>query len=452
MKDKEILKKTLRHYIDLEYYANGISDEFQSLLKEVERKSRLAIEDQSTLNTKLQYNLIMKFIKELVDEFKNKLLERLEDEAEIIMLEEESFLDSLYNKNNLDVSKAALVISGVTASKILFAPFDGKDTTQQFVERTKNNIIHAYETPLRSGYLFSQKSVEVANTAELNMRKVENGMVNGIRTAIPSYAKTTDRIIFLNNNSEVVYCATLDGRTCIVCGNFHNMRYKSITEAPSVPIHENCRCCYLKASEIEEPLPSYEEYFESLTEDEQKHILGASRYKLWKDYNISLKGFSNNGTKLKLDEIDAGNLTKKSIKAKFSSEKSEDILEKQQKVDPELFNRVKKGLENSGIYVSMGPETDEYLNYRGLEAITMATPEGITIAYSSKLSTSGMYEEIIHSAQIRRLGFETCQKLYDALEVEAKQKLLKNAKNYGITEYEKEVIQVMLDYHKSQIK
>ena len=303
MKENEILKKTLRHYIDLEYYANGVDEEFQSKLEELKKKCRFAIEDKEVLNTKTQYGIVMRYIKELVDEFQKDLESRLEEEAEIIMQEEESFLDSVYNDKKSDVSKAALVIGGVTASKILFAPFDGKDTTQQFVERTKNNIIHAYETPLRSGYLFGQKSADVANTAELNMRKVASGMQNGIRTAIPAYAKTTDRIIFLNNNSEVIYCATLDGRTCIVCGNFHNMRFKSITEAPALAIHENCRCCYLKASEVTEPLPSYKEYFESLSEEEQKHILGASRFKIWKDYNFPLKGFTNNGTKIKLGEL-----------------------------------------------------------------------------------------------------------------------------------------------------
>ena len=311
MKENEILKKTLSHYIDLEYYANGVDEEFQSKLEELKKKCRFAIEDKEVLNTKTQYGIVMRYIKELVDEFQKNLEIRLEEEAEIIMQEEQDFLDSLYNKTK-DIKESAksgsssgavLAVSGVTVSKVLFAPFDGRDTTQQFVERIGKNITHAYETPLRSGYLFGQKAEDMANVAETNMRKVAQGMQNGIRTAIPAYAKTTDRIIFLNNDTEVVYCATLDGNTCIVCGNFHNMHFKSITEAPALAIHENCRCCYIKASEVTEPLPSYKEYFESLSEEEQKHILGASRFKIWKDYNFPLKGFTNNGTKIKLGEL-----------------------------------------------------------------------------------------------------------------------------------------------------
>lgn len=93
-----------------------------------------------------------------------------------------------------------------------------------------------------------------------------------------------------------------------------------------------------------------------------------------------------------------------------------------------------------------------FLNYRGTEALTIQTDKEILILYHSKLSASGMFEEIIHSAQVRKYGEKKAREMYHQLEVEAKEKLLKNAKAYGITEYEKEVIQQMLDYHKSKLE
>jgi len=346
MKENEILKKTLRHYIDLEYYANGVDEEFQTLLKELERVCGLAIKDKTNLNTKQQYNLIIRFIKEQVEEFKKKLLERLEKEAEVIMEEEELFLDSVYNNESSNVSDIALAIGGVTLAKLLFTPFDGRDNTKQFVERTGNNIIQAYDTSLRSGYIFGQKSEDIVKQVAPVMNKVENGMKSGIRTAIPAYAKTTDRIIFLNNNAEIVYCSTLDGNTCLVCGDYHGQHFKSITEAPSLPIHANCRCVYLKSSDVKEPLPTYQEYIESLSEEEQEHILGANRYNLWKQYNIPLKKFVNDGRKLNLNELDLPpNLavTNSGAKSKIVEILSNDDILKNEQVVDDYYAKIRTG-------------------------------------------------------------------------------------------------------------
>ena len=35
--DNDILKRTLKHYIDLEYYANGVDEEIQELLEFLRR-------------------------------------------------------------------------------------------------------------------------------------------------------------------------------------------------------------------------------------------------------------------------------------------------------------------------------------------------------------------------------------------------------------------------------
>lgn len=89
-------------------------------------------------------------------------------------------------------------------------------------------------------------------------------------------------------------------------------------------------------------------------------------------------------------------------KALFS-EKSEEILDKQKLVDPSLLNSVTNRLKEQGITVWMDNEADRFLNNSGAEATTMY-PD--IIAFHSKLSASGMYEELIHLAQIRKLGRE----------------------------------------------
>lgn len=435
----EILKETLLHYINLDYYANEIDEEFQTLLEELEDRCAYAISSQTTLNTKMSYNVIMRIIKEEVESFERQLEERLEEEAERVMNEELEFLDETYNKRG-GINGALLALSAIPLSRLLFAPVSGNDSLKQFTERTGKNITQSYDKVMRAGYLFGQNTQDVINNTKNSLKQVSRGMKNGIRTVIPAFAKTADRIIFLNNNVEVVYCATLDGSTCIMCGSCHGLHYKSISEAPSIPIHANCRCIYLSAANVTEPMPTFEEYVESLPEEEQRHILGKNQFELWKKYNVSLNKFINDGSKLEKG-------------FSFNSQKSQDILNSQQKVNKEQLSRVIKGLEKTGYDVRMGKEIDRYLDIRGNEAITMPTADGKTIImYHSKLSASGMFEEIIHSAQLRKFGVEYCDKHYHELEVAAKNKLLKYANNYGITESEKGIIQEMLDFHKSQIE
>lgn len=293
--DNDILKRTLRHYIDLEYYANGVDEEIQELLEILLKECDAIISSQDSYNTKSAYSLSYKAIKEKVDVFGKELEERLGEEAGIVKDIETDFLSELYGP--------ALAVGGITLSKLLFAPIDGRDTTKQFVERTIKNILRSYDTSMRAGYLFGQNSDDIKTQTANKLKQVARGIQSGLRTAIPSYAKTTDNIIFLNNNTEVVYCAVLDGRTCIVCGNNHALHFKSIATAPLLPIHCGCRCCYILASAVTEPMPTYEEYIESLSDEEQYHILGKNRYEMWKNYSIKLNQFVNNGMKLTLDEL-----------------------------------------------------------------------------------------------------------------------------------------------------
>lgn len=90
-------------------------------------------------------------------------------------------------------------------------------------------------------------------------------------------------------------------------------------------------------------------------------------------------------------------------KALFS-EKSEEILDKQKLVDPSLLNSVTNRLKEQGITVWMDNEADRFLNNSGAEATAMY-PD--IIAFHSKLSASGMYEEFIHLTQMRKLGRES---------------------------------------------
>lgn len=297
----EILKETLLHYINLEYYANEIDEEFQTLLEELEDRCAYALSSMETVNTKTAYTAIMRVIKEEVDGFEKKLEDRLEEEAQIIMDQELNFLDETYNSRG-GINGTLLALSAIPLSRLLFAPVVGNDSLKQFSERTGKNITQSYDRAMRSGYLFGQNTNDLINNTKNSLKQVSRGMQNGIRTVIPSIAKTTDRIIFLNNNVEVVWVTTLDGSACLTCSSLSGLHFKSIADAPGTP-HPLCRCQLIAADKVEEPIPDFREFIEELDEDEQKHVLGVERFKLWKQYDVSLDKFLNNGAVMTNEEL-----------------------------------------------------------------------------------------------------------------------------------------------------
>ena len=376
MKDNETLKKTLLHYINLEYYANQIDVEFQTLLEELESRCTKAILSQKSLNTKLSYNTLMKVIKEEVEKFRQLLEERLEEEAENIMNLEQEFLDETYNKNG-GIKGTLLTLGGITASRVLFAPIAGSETVKQFVEKTGKNIYRSYDTSLRSGYLFGQSTEDINNQVENKLKQVSRGMQSGIRTAIPSFAKTTDRIIFLNNNVEVIWVATLDGRTCINCAGLSGIHFKSITEAPSVPQHFSCRCTLCPVATISEPIPDFKEFIESLSEEEQKHVLGIKRFELWKQYNVSLDKFNNNGTIIPKDKISISENVKKQI----INDNTAKLVKKYYPEDTFIQRKIS---DSGSLYVSKeriksGIKDPAVYNFDKLMATTLVKEKGLDL-------------------------------------------------------------------------
>lgn len=75
----------------------------------------------------------------------------------------------------------------------------------------------------------------------------------------------------------------------------------------------------------------------------------------------------------------------------------------------------------------------------------------------SKLSASGMYEELIHLTQINKMQtpisdgkaffIELAQK-----EIDAKEKLLRNSRAYGITDYEIDIIKNSINDYQQRLR
>jgi len=99
------------------------------------------------------------------------------------------------------------------------------------------------------------------------------------------------------------------------------------------------------------------------------------------------------------------------------------------------LNRVKNALLNKDVIIEQSSEIDRWLISKGVEAVTFS--DGKTIALHTRVSASGLFEELIHYGQIKNRNVENCDDINVLiLEIEAKEKLIKFKNAYKITEYE----------------
>ena len=213
-----------------------------------------------------------------------------------------------------------------------------------------------------SGLTIQEMISGIIGTAE---RNYQDGIFNTTRNEAENIARTlcngvanSAKLAFYQANDDVIIgveiLSTLDGRTCPVCASLDRKRYKMDEQAPSLPLHNMCRCVLLPVTpasdfaDEQRPMAnadfmaeakrnysakypdknfddlamstkknyyyramrefenrtgkpaytqsdgavSFREYFtENMTEQQRKDWLGPERYKIWKRGNLSLDKF-----------------------------------------------------------------------------------------------------------------------------------------------------------------
>lgn len=128
------------------------------------------------------------------------------------------------------------------------------------------------------------------------------------RTAVQAAANDTLNRVYRANGDIIkgyTFTATLDTRTCPICGGYDRRRYSSHSTRPGVPVHPSCRCLYtpivkslsqlgLGPAEIPDAkwrasmdgkapaTMDYGEWFKQQDPARQINILGNKRWKMWK--------------------------------------------------------------------------------------------------------------------------------------------------------------------------
>lgn len=122
---------------------------------------------------------------------------------------------------------------------------------------------------------------------------------------------------FSDSDDRYEYLATLDNRTCLVCGALDGSLFKNIRdEKYQLPKHRGCRCIVLPYFEIEgdkkaskngyvDSKLTFNDWLKEQDEKTQLDVLGRTRFELFKN-GIEIKSFIDNGKVITIkDAVDS---------------------------------------------------------------------------------------------------------------------------------------------------
>lgn len=156
------------------------------------------------------------------------------------------------------------------------------------------------------------------------------------------------------------------------------------------------------------------------------------------EYRRKANSLALSGTTSNIKASDSRTMQRK----KTSSNTYEPMPKKQ-------FQRIKKAFENHGGVIDQSDDAIKRLDLTGSEAITYNEK---TILARKRPSRSAIFEELIHTAQFRKgliTGGAENKCIY---EIEAKEKLIKNAEAYKLTKAEIEDTKKSLEDYKQILK
>ena len=147
--------------------------------------------------------------------------------------------------------------SATSLSRVVENSLSSGRTVQQWFDKVADDDAARIETVVRqgvsSGWTIDQIADNITGTAQNGYK---DGVFNTTRREAVNMARTvcngvanSAKLAFYQANDDVIIgveiLATLDGRTCPVCASLDRKRYKMDEQAPSLPLHNMCRCVLL---------------------------------------------------------------------------------------------------------------------------------------------------------------------------------------------------------------
>ena len=334
----QVENSVIKYQIDFEKYKNGQSEQVIKLLDEANKKISAYIKQTDGVYTKVRYKEISKKLREVSAALKESSAGAIDIDAVIdyelkkqkkVLKKTKKYFIKDENINFLYPSLEQIKTAA------LFKPVDTKYalTYQSFLDGIETGLYNTWDSAIRTGYLTGLTTQKIVSSvmggispySKLktigSINALRNSIYSNTRTVLQSFASETQRQVYEANekylgNSDTYkfeYLATLDSRTCLVCGNLDGKLFKTIKDVPQLPLHRGCRCTIVPYYEIEGETKSskngytgadtsFSHWLKEQDSETQKEVLGATRYKLYKN-GTEIKDFVDNGNIFSIKQL-----------------------------------------------------------------------------------------------------------------------------------------------------
>ena len=254
----------IKYQINYESYKNGIANEVIRLLDNANIEIAGYIKKTQSVATKARYKQIAKKLNEISKQLKERIEQNIDIDAVIAYeLKKENKLFETIKKvlHKGDAGKISFVYPNVEQIKTsaLFRPATDGLTYQSYLDGVEAGLFNTWDSAVRTGYLTGIPTKQIVSNVMGGISQIDklkkagqieplrNAVYGNTRTLLQSFAEEARERVYKDNEQyfgdgeyKYEYLATLDARTCLVCGNYDGKLFKSLAEAPHLPQHRNC--------------------------------------------------------------------------------------------------------------------------------------------------------------------------------------------------------------------
>jgi hypothetical protein len=248
----------LWHGIRLERYKTHEADKLLGVLEEANVQTSRIIAGAKAIETKAKCRRVAAEIKRIKKDLSEKLYGQFELDGMDLIEEEAAFVGRAVRAG---LSVAYDFISPAPKkvwAAAAFGPYSGNggETFESFLNGLSENLYKVWDSQVRAGYLVGMTAPQINRAVLGGARGLDPGMMGPLRKSLERNTRTmiaclaeTARDAAYRENQDIfsgyVHLATLDARTCLVCGEKDGKVYASLEAAPKLPAHHGCRCLYL---------------------------------------------------------------------------------------------------------------------------------------------------------------------------------------------------------------
>lgn len=311
---KQLQDIVILHHIGLTRYSKPIIKRMlkslQTMQADIEAQiaERLSSEGENAARTasSLRLNALLEQVRRTQEEAHRAIRGQLETDLDGVIDVEANFATGFMGTAAGTSANLATVSATQLHQAVVSVPFQGmhlKDWMSRFEAGDKQRM----RSQITMGYLEGESVPKIMRRIKMVAPMSQRGAEMLVRTSL-THINSRAVMENINSNPDLFpryqWVSVLDNRTTAICQ--HNAgKVFARTNGPVPPAHPNCRSTIFPIVHGVAPAEDlgFEAWMKTQDAATQKEVLGATRFKLWKDGDMKLDRFVDGNQSLTLEQL-----------------------------------------------------------------------------------------------------------------------------------------------------